>query len=247
MASSDAALTEGSQEARSALERLKDVDPVVATLVVCFALSSWIDMNGVWVELPILVHTLPEGWSLPSYIIVIIECAMITPFLYALINKFCPGNIAHREVIMAYVIMSVGLVSLVFLTFFWDYTAHVAGEERSMAVLVLIFSLAMVDTTSCVVYLPYMARFKEHYIPAYIAGEEMSGFITGLVGLIQGAGGDAVCSYETKFFMNETSGMNYTETMVSAVPNSPRFSVSVFFVFLSLVMVLSIVSFSLLN
>ena len=40
---------------------------VVYVLVIVFAMASWIDINGVWVELPLLVPRLPEGWGLPSY------------------------------------------------------------------------------------------------------------------------------------------------------------------------------------
>ena len=40
---------------------------VVYVLVIVFAMASWIDINGVWVELPLLVPKLPEGWGLPSY------------------------------------------------------------------------------------------------------------------------------------------------------------------------------------
>lgn len=40
---------------------------IVYVLVIIFAMASWIDINGVWVELPLLVPRLPEGWGLPSY------------------------------------------------------------------------------------------------------------------------------------------------------------------------------------
>ena len=40
---------------------------IVYMLVIVFAMASWIDINGVWVELPLLVPRLPEGWGLPSY------------------------------------------------------------------------------------------------------------------------------------------------------------------------------------
>ncbi|CAF4138910.1 unnamed protein product, partial [Adineta steineri] len=31
-------------------------------------LSSWIDLSGVFVELPIIIPLTPEGWKLPSLI-----------------------------------------------------------------------------------------------------------------------------------------------------------------------------------
>ncbi|ELT99129.1 hypothetical protein CAPTEDRAFT_142040 [Capitella teleta] len=223
------------------------INPWIVILVMSFAFSSWIDLMGVWVEFPILVHLLPEGWNLPSYVVVLVQCAMITPIAYSVVNKICPGNTQRREVFMAYFIMAIGFLALLMLSIFWQETVHIAGADRSLAALTLIFLLSMVDTTSCIVYLPYMSRFKEHYIPAYIAGEESGGLITGVVGLIQGAGGEAVCNNVTVHHYNETLRMNYTEHMIDITHREPRFSVTVFFVFLMFMMALSALSFSILN
>ena len=56
-----------------AIGKIGDTDVVVALLVVLFGISSWVDINGLWVELPILTQELPEGWDLPSYMAVIIQ------------------------------------------------------------------------------------------------------------------------------------------------------------------------------
>ena len=52
---------------------LKEISVPVYILVMLFALASWIDINGLWVELPLLVEQSPEGWSLPSYLTIIIQ------------------------------------------------------------------------------------------------------------------------------------------------------------------------------
>ncbi|CAF4745442.1 unnamed protein product, partial [Rotaria socialis] len=39
---------------------------ITAFLFVILALSTWLDLNGVWVELPLIVNEVPEGWALPS-------------------------------------------------------------------------------------------------------------------------------------------------------------------------------------
>lgn len=228
-------------------QRLKLIDFRVAICVWCFALSSWIDIQGVWIQLPILVNKLPEGWSLPSYIVVLIQCSVVVPLLYGILSRWKAGQKGHLEVVMSYFIMIVGFLSLVFLQFFWDATVFIAGSERSLASLVLIFLLSMVDTTSSVVYLPYMARFKPQYIPALVAGEESSGLIAGTIGLIQGASGESHCINKTVQIFNETLSKNYTESVITMVSSEPRFSVSVFFGILAIIMGLSLVSFSLLN
>ena len=46
---------------------------LVDLLAVVFGISSWISINGLWVELPVLVNQLPEGWALPSYLSTIVQ------------------------------------------------------------------------------------------------------------------------------------------------------------------------------
>ena len=42
-------------------------------LVIIFGITSWSVMNGLWVELPILVAHLPEGWTLPSDLTIVAQ------------------------------------------------------------------------------------------------------------------------------------------------------------------------------
>ena len=140
-------------------ERLKGTDLYVCLCVICFGWSSWIDYHGVMVEMPILVHTQPEGWALPAYMTFIVQAAMVAPLLYALVNLFCPGKIKTREVLMAYMIMIIGIVCCVLLAVCWSYTAFVGGKLRSIAFLILVAALSLLDTTSCVVYLPFRRVF----------------------------------------------------------------------------------------
>jgi hypothetical protein len=42
-------------------------------LAVFFGISAWIAINGVFVELPLLVQALPEQWALASYLSVIVQ------------------------------------------------------------------------------------------------------------------------------------------------------------------------------
>lgn len=71
------------------------------------------------------------------------------------------------------------------LVFLWDFTANIGGTERSMGLFLFVFTLAIVDCTSTVVYLPYMDHFKPQYITAKYTGEGLGSLITGSLGLIQ--------------------------------------------------------------
>jgi riboflavin transporter 2 len=55
-------------------------------LAVLFGMASWISVNGLWVELPVIVPQLPENWALASYLSVIVQIANIGPITYALLR-----------------------------------------------------------------------------------------------------------------------------------------------------------------
>ena len=49
------------------------IKPSVSLLIILFGMGSWIAINGVWAELPLLVSKLPEKWDLPTYLVLIIQ------------------------------------------------------------------------------------------------------------------------------------------------------------------------------
>ena len=217
----------------------------VYILVIFFAMASWIDINGLWTQVPLLVNKLPEAWNLPSYLIIIIQIANIGPIIYTSLNRLAPNKVKEWPVV--YIIIFVGAVACFLLIFFWDHTSHVFGEERSSSLLVLSFFLAFVDTTSSVVFLPYMANFKVQYMTAFYIGEGFSGLLPALVGLIQGVGSDPDCRNVSSTVFNETTGENITEWSIQPFYDDPLFSVEVFFVFLFAMLLVSAICFTCLN
>ncbi|CAG2121184.1 unnamed protein product [Medioppia subpectinata] len=81
-----------------------------------------------------------------------------------------------------------------------------------------------------------MAHFKSKYLMSYLIGQGLSGLIPSIVAIIQGIGGNPEC-------VAPTAGAN---TTVAHYPE-PRFSVSVFFIFLLVMVLLSWFAFVLLN
>ncbi len=89
--------------------------------------------SGLWVELPLLVQKLPESWDLPSYLSVVIQLANIGPLSYTLLNNYFPKHVT--EVRAIYFVMSLGLVSTILLSIFWEKTTFIAGANHSTALL----------------------------------------------------------------------------------------------------------------
>ena len=229
-----------------ALERLENkikkafasISVITYALVVIFGTGSWIAINGLWVELPLIVPEIPESWSLPSYLTVMIQLANIAPLTFAVGNKLFPRVV--REVPVIYISVLVGITSCVLLVFFWKETSYIAGAERSTALLVLCFFLSMVDCTSSVSFIPYMAIFREVYMSPYFAGEGLSGLLPSLVALAQGVGGGShnpcPAPSPTEAPLNGTNGTSGNATDSGSWGLEPKFSVEVFFWFLSAMM-----------
>ena len=216
-------------------------------LLVClFGIGSWIAVNGIWVELPLLVNHAPEKWSLPSYLAVITQLANVGPVIYSAGNYLAPKKVHEKPVIL--LITTTGAISCAMLAVFWDAKSKIEGVEHSVALFVLTFTLALVDCTSSVVFLTFMALFPTSYISALFVGETFSGMLPAFVALSQGIGKEKACqngSLNTNHSRSNMGieGANGTRTMWSA----PNFGPDVFFFFLCGMMLVCSFSFLGLN
>lgn len=216
-------------------------------LACLFGMGSWVAINGMWVELPLIVPETPEGWYLPSYLTVIIQMANVGPLVITLMHRFRPGVLSERLVI--YSIVALGIVATFLLAFFWRHTVTIEGSLHSAPLLALSFLLSVVDCTSSVTFLPFMMQLRPQYLTTYFVGEGLSGLVPALVALIQGVGvvhcrnatsADAAAG---EIAFNATIGSGELQ----AVYQPATFSAQVFFVFLSAMMAACLVAFVLLN
>ncbi|CAL8070211.1 unnamed protein product [Orchesella dallaii] len=208
-------------------------NPLVDVLCIFFGIGTWLCVNGLWVELPLLVQHLPERWALPSYLAVVIQLANLGPVLYTVLNSFFPRVVT--EVRSIYVVMLVGFIAVILLANFWNVTGSVFGQQHSAALLGLVFFVAAVDCSSRVLYLPFMARLQTIYLPSFFIGEGLSGLIPSIFALIQGVGGNPECRNNT--FGNGT---------VAIIPD-PLYSIDMFFYLMATITFCSFVAFFLLN
>ena len=216
-------------------------------LACLFGMGSWVAINGMWVELPLIVSGIPEGWYLPSYLTVLIQMANIGPLFITLMHHFRPGKLDERPVIYSIVVL--GIIATFLLAFFWKHTVTVGGSLHSVPLLVLSFLLSVVDCTSSVTFLPFMMRLRPQYLTTYFAGEGLSGLVPALVALIQGVGVVHCQNATLSDPLNKTlenPNMAGSAELV-AVYQPAKFSAQVFFLFLSAMMVVCLVAFILLN
>lgn len=205
-------------------------------LFVClFGIGSWIAINGIWNEIPLLVDHLPEKWHLPSYLIITTQLANIGVLTYATGRRIAPRIFTEKTAIFA--IITIGSISCLLMALFWDKVTLVTNSKHSIAFLVLSFFLALVDCTSTVVFLSFMAIFPPFYLSALMLGETMSSMLPGFLAIAQGIG-------ENTPITNITS--NATNSHIHS-HKDVKFSPSVFFLFLLAMMLTSGTAFLALN
>ena len=251
-------------------QNVPDVSPAVYVAVVLFSMSTWMDVVGVWIEMPLFVTTLPEGWSLPSYLAIIIQLSNVGPALYAITQKFQQGTKKSEsdercknrkrldaEVVLTLVIIIAEALNIFLLSFLWQITSDIAGRSRSVAILTQMVPTALTSCMTSLIFLPYMARFPSSYISAHYVGQGFSGLIPGLIGLVQGAGGPPNCIWNSTHVVNDTLhngtdeaalyGMANFTTSVIVQSQKPLFSVQVFFFCLTALFLVSLAAFCCLN
>ncbi|KAI1722910.1 riboflavin transporter 2 [Ditylenchus destructor] len=157
---------------------------VLYLLVALFGSSSWLSVNSIWMELSLLTQDLPEGWSLPSYLAAVIQIACIGPVIYSLIHKCTRVTIHKASTILILLIFCTMLTLL--LAFSWNWTFVFLGGEHSVALITITFFMALVNATSNVLFMPYMAAFHPQYLTAYFVGMGFSALVPSIVSLIQG-------------------------------------------------------------
>ncbi|XP_069114700.1 solute carrier family 52, riboflavin transporter, member 3-B-like [Argopecten irradians] len=217
-----------------------EINILLYLTVILFGVASWVAVNGLLIELPVLVPHLPEGWALPSYLIMIMQPANIGPIFVTL--AYILTNDKLNEKVVIYTILTIGALACLLLSFFWKNTSVVAGEEHSTALMTLHFFLSVVDCTSSVLFLPFMSLFRVQYMTGYFIGEGMSGLIPSLVALAQGVG---KISCKNVSIMDTTTNLSSFE--IQTIYQEPYFPVEHFFLFLFAMMILCGLAFSLLN
>ncbi|XP_055376492.1 solute carrier family 52, riboflavin transporter, member 3-like isoform X2 [Condylostylus longicornis] len=215
---------------------LENQNFIVNILSIFFGIAAWLGVNSIFVQLPLIVETAPEGWNLPSYIVVIVQLGNIGPIIYTLLNKIYPHKI--KDAYMIYVVLIIGSISILLTAFLYNKTVNINEVEYSLALLILVFFLALNACTSSVLFMPYMGRFRAVYLIMYLIGEGLSGFLLSIVALIQGIGGNSKC-----IEVNTTNGA----TIYEKYTPPPLFATSDFFIFVFSLMLCCSIGFTLLD
>ncbi|XP_048214768.1 solute carrier family 52, riboflavin transporter, member 2 isoform X2 [Perognathus longimembris pacificus] len=154
-------------------------------LVALFGMGSWAAVNGIWVELPVVVKDLPEGWSLPSYLSVLVALGNLGLLVVTLWRRLAPGQ---GERVPIRVVQGLSVVGAALLAPLWHHVVPVAGQRHSVAFLTLSFVLAMACCASNVTFLPFLSCLPPPFLRSFFLGQGLSALLLCVLALAQGVG-----------------------------------------------------------
>ena len=160
---------------------------LLAVLMFCFALGSWLGINGIFSQTAYLINSQPEGYALPSQISIAVQCSNLALILYLLYVVLFKGPPFEMFFVLLSLVGSV--VGLVLLSFFWDATAMVGSTLKSVGVLTLTVWVGMANTLTSPVFFPILTQYPAGFTTAFAAGEASTGLVAALLALIQQAAG----------------------------------------------------------
>ncbi|KAH9280579.1 Solute carrier family 52, riboflavin transporter, member 3-A [Echinococcus granulosus] len=176
----------------------------IAVLLIFFGFSSWIAINGLWMELPLLVNLANIG-----PLVYVLLTRICHTFGRGQSNNGCMRLIQPPERLANYTILIVGLVASLLLMYFWNAVVVMPGLPanavyggtatpealygHSLGLFMLTFALGMIDCMSSVTFLAYLANMPAVYAGALLFGETASGLLPSLYALGQGVTTEPIC------------------------------------------------------
>lgn len=214
------------------MDSYRDRNILVDLLVMTFGISAWIGVTGTFLQLPQIVQTAPEGWNLPSYVVILTQSGNIASLIYIIYVKW--STVKIDDAYLIYITLGIGSLAAILMALFYQNTIVIEGRERSIPLFVFTGMFAIVGCLSSVLFMPYMGRFRGIYLVTYMLGQGLNGLLSSLLSLVQGVG-TPNCLMDNQ---TDTTTVVYSEAF---------FPPNIYFLFIFCIFLLSILAFFLLN
>ncbi|XP_071071656.1 LOW QUALITY PROTEIN: solute carrier family 52, riboflavin transporter, member 1-like [Dasypus novemcinctus] len=152
-------------------------------LVALFGMGSWAAISGIWVELPVVVKDLPEGWSLPAYLSVLVALGNLGLLPVTLWGRLAPGT---GEKAPIRVVQPLSVAGTALLAPLWHHVVPVAGQPHSVAFLTLTLLLALACCASNITFLPFLSHLPPPFLRSFFLGQGLSTLLPCMLALAQG-------------------------------------------------------------
>lgn len=127
----------------------------------------------------------PAGWSLPSYLSVLVALGNLGLLVVTLWRRLAPSK-GERGPIQ--VVQALSVVGAALLAQLWHQVATVAGQHHSVAFLTLALVLAMACCASNVTFLPFLSCLPPTFLRSFFLGQGLSALLPCVLALVQGVG-----------------------------------------------------------
>ncbi|EFC38246.1 predicted protein [Naegleria gruberi] len=167
---------------------------IIYSLIILFGLSSWIAVNGIYSEIPLLGYVMPEGYAIAVDMNLSLQLANIVPFMYFVFmifkkmiqRKLKPTTTRKStfDIVDTVSILSlfvIGIGALIGMSFLWNIPIN----GRSWPFLIMMFLVGVSDCTSTLLFYPFVLHFKHAYSSALLIGESLTGLIASIISIIQ--------------------------------------------------------------
>uniref|UniRef100_A0A7R9UBB7 Uncharacterized protein n=1 Tax=Pinguiococcus pyrenoidosus TaxID=172671 RepID=A0A7R9UBB7_9STRA len=183
----------------SALRQLHEGNAALPrALFVLFGFSSWSVLNALWLQLPNLYTSVPEGFQLATYMLAALSLTNLPPLLMSFLSSEQQSRLPYQQIIVG-LIFSSSLLSFL-LAAFWDSRVRIGGQEHSVALLLLVALSGVANNSTGVVFWPWTGKQAKEFTKWLGIGEGMSGLLPGALAVIQGAGSRRLLFSASAFF-----------------------------------------------
>uniref|UniRef100_A0A915BTR2 Riboflavin transporter n=2 Tax=Parascaris TaxID=6254 RepID=A0A915BTR2_PARUN len=159
--------------------------------VAAFGMGTWLSVNAVYVELPLLVSFAPEGYDLATYIVLIVQLACLFPLIYGILDSKLASKelwILYNHAILIPIMLFFSGAGLVMAAFVYDRPGVINNSKHSYWLFVAFFIISIPCTTSDVLFMPYITKLENtKYVATFFIGMGFSALVPSAVSLIQGA------------------------------------------------------------
>eukprot|EP00045_Choanoeca_perplexa_P006157 m.52254 g.52254 ORF g.52254 m.52254 type:complete len:426 (+) comp13493_c0_seq1:103-1380(+) len=139
------------------------IPELTLTACVCgIGLGAWVAVSGIFAELPVLVLTQPEGWKLASQLSLVVQIGNLGPLVYTIFHRLSTSGSSANLVMQSIRGCLVTATIACFLAiFFADVTSPTKHGRRSLALLILAFFASISDATTTVTYIPLLGLLSK--------------------------------------------------------------------------------------
>ncbi|CEF68624.1 Solute carrier family 52, riboflavin transporter, member 3 [Strongyloides ratti] len=205
--------------------------------VIIFGLGTWLSINSLYTQLPLLVDIVPESWNFATYLVTVLQGICLLSIVYAYFasksSKLKQGNIPATIIL---IFLNAG--ALLMAAFVYPNTVIIGGEEHSVYLLIAIALMSIPCTLSDVIYLPFISRFRNNnLVVAFFLGMGLSALVPSVTTFVQGT---ITTKNITETIILSNGNL---ENITKLVTEEPLFGVQQFLIGISILSLLPLLAF----